>query len=119
MRFLFIVLALLSACSLDRVPFRAPRDSRLLEVKKGDAVDEAAWKWNEQQRDAACVADKDMPDLGAHKGDHIICSTTAAQPGPPPEGYCVIYYTSGCSTCAVGWVYARGSRCENCLNCAN
>jgi len=100
--------------------FRAPVDSKLLEVKKGEPVDRRAWEWNQKQKANACVAEEDK--LGARKGDHVVCSgatSIGSQPHYIPDGYCVIYYTSGCPTCAVGWVYGRGSRCENCLNCAN
>jgi hypothetical protein len=102
------------------------KDSRLIEAKKGDTVDCAILAWNKKQIKTACVADKDLPMLSAKKGDHIVCddaviggTTSTEKPTRIPDNYCVVYYTSGCPTCAVGWVYAKGARCENCLNCSN
>ncbi|HYE72633.1 MAG TPA: hypothetical protein VEF04_04845 [Blastocatellia bacterium] len=102
--------------------FRAPRNSNLLSVKKGQVVPRDVWEWNEQQVKTACVADKDDSRRGAKKGDHVVCegdSLTDAKPPSIPEGYCIVYYTSGCPDCAVGWVFARGDKCKKCLNCMN
>jgi hypothetical protein len=83
--------------------------------------DKVAKAWNCAQRDAACTATKDMPELGAKKGDHYVCSRGIVgkdTPPPPISGYHVVYTTSGCSECAVGWLYFTGEKCgPSDLNC--
>lgn len=71
--------------------------------------------WNDEQTKKACKS----PD-----GMNVVCDASAnanPMPGfPPPLGYAWVFYTSGCPTCAVGWVLKKGSCTEiGALNCAS
>jgi hypothetical protein len=81
-----------------------------------------AREWNAAQTARACEDE-------AHK-IHVICESdggahtdgAAYQRRPPtiPAGYRAVFYTTGCITCAVGWVLKKGEQCRdgewNCMN---
>lgn len=73
--------------------------------------------WNEHRTRMACTALAGSGRVPSpHVGDHIVCSNVMGEadsndrPDHVPDGYYVGFYTSGCPTCAVGWVLKKG-RC--------
>lgn len=115
----FRISVLLLLGSVGMIPSTFGQGCKSLIVR--NQYDVRAKEWNCRMRDRACVAKKDMPLLGAKKNDHYVCSEGVvgrdSNPGPLP-GYHVVFVTSGCPECAVGWLYFLGERCgPHDLNC--
>ena len=79
--------------------------------------DRRAKAWNCEMVKVACTA-KPGNDRGVEAGRHYVCDEQKAPNPGPLSGYHVVFFTDGCSECAVGWLYVKGERCgDHDLNC--
>jgi hypothetical protein len=78
--------------------------------------DKRAKAWNCARVADACTAKPGNKQVQV--GRHYVCDEAKAVNPGPLSGYHVVFYTDGCSECAVGWLYEKGERCgPNDLNC--